>query len=60
MPYLLGMMALISASESGTLLLLGGGLVVASLVLRRALTTVARAFGRGSKASLSTQESPLK
>ena len=49
-----------SASEPGTLVLIGGSLLAASLILRWVVTTVVRAFSRSPKADLRTQESPLK
>jgi hypothetical protein len=46
------------ASEPGTLVLIGGSLLAASLIMRWIVTTVVRAFSRDQKANL--QESPLK
>jgi hypothetical protein len=54
------MIAHYAASEPGTLVLLGGSLLAASLVMRWIMTTVVRAFSRDQKASLRAQESPLK
>jgi hypothetical protein len=48
------------SSEPGTLVLLGGSLLAASLIMRWVLTSVVRAFSRNPKGSLRTQESPLK
>ena len=53
-------MAQFSASEPGMLVLLGGGLLAASLIMRWLLTTVVRAFSRSPKPNLRAQESPLK
>jgi hypothetical protein len=55
-----GMIAHISTSEPGTLLLLGSSLLATSLILRWVLTTVVRSLGSEAKANLPTQESPVK
>ena len=54
------MMVQYPATEAGMLVVLGGSLLAASLILRRVLTTVVRAFRGSPKANLRTQESPLK
>jgi hypothetical protein len=54
------MLALNAASEAGTLVLLGGSLLAASLILRWGSTAVVRAFSRNPKINLRAQETPWK
>lgn len=60
MPLVQGMIAQNPVSEPGTLVLIGGSLLAASLLMRGVLATVVRAFSRNAKTNLRTQESPLK
>jgi hypothetical protein len=47
-------------SEPGSLVLIGGCLLAASIIMRRVLTALFRAFSRAPKPSFGEQESPLK
>jgi hypothetical protein len=58
--YRVGMLAQITASETGTLVLLGGSLLAASMILRWGLAAVVRAFSRNPKINLRAQETPSK
>src|SRR5262249_15903558 len=51
---------LVQGSEAGTLVLLGGSLLAASLILRWGLPAVVRAFSRNPKVNLRAQETPSK